>query len=123
MKNFLMILVLNIFFIGNAYADSSIVFYCSDDLVTGMDGEYKSSQKYKAERFNVKFDTLDQSEIIVDGDIFKKTGNDVLNIYIDDIGSMIRFYSFKDKKIEYHRSRIFGMSDAIYVANGTCESF
>ena len=123
MKKLISLLFLTFLFSGSVHADSNIVFYCSDDLVTGMEGEYKSIDKYKPSRFNAKVDTLNLTKIIVDGEEYQKTGYNVLNIYIDKTGSMIRFYSFKGNKIQYHRSIIFGMSDSIYVANGTCEKF
>ncbi len=120
MVRILLIIVLSLFF--STSSNAKVVWYCIDDLVVGMDGEYKNTQKFKPERFNIKFNESDLSEVIVDGDKFKQTGNDVLMIYVDDIGSIIRFY-INDDKLGYHRSRIFGMSDAIFVANGECEKF
>ena len=108
MKKLLGIVVLSLLFIVNANAKEQ-VWYCVDDLVTGMDGEYKSTQEYKAGRFNLKLNTNDLSEIIIDGDKFKKIGNKVLMIYVDDIGSMLRFHSYDGDKYGYHRSNLWNV--------------
>ena len=118
MKKLLGIVVLGLLLSSNAYAS---VLYCIDDIVTGMEGSYKTSTDFKSERFNVKFDIINKKATI-DGTEYKQIGDDGLSIFASDFGGTIRFFK-SDDKIGYHRSNIFGMSDAIFVANGECEKF
>jgi hypothetical protein len=119
-KKLLLTILFTLVLTGGASANN--IFYCIDQIVTGMEGNYKAAQKYTPERFNVKFSS-DFKNIKIDGVDYSKTGDEVLNIYIDDTGTMIRFFKGEGNKLGYHRSTIFGMSDAIYVANGECEKF
>ena len=118
MKKLLGILVLGLLLNGNAY---SAVFYCVDGLVTGMEGEYKTSQTYKNERFNMKID-VENKKLIIDKDTYNQIGDKALGIFATDFGDTIRIFKSGDK-IGYHRSRVFGMSDGIFIANGFCENF
>ncbi len=118
MKKLLAILVLGLVLSGNAY---SAVFYCVDDLVTGMEGEYKTSQTYINEKFNMKVDD-ENKKLIIDKDTYNQIGNESLGIFATDFGFTIRIFKSGDK-IGYHRSSVFGMTDGIFIANGFCENF
>ena len=119
MKKLLGIVVLGLLLSSNSNAS---VFYCIDDIVTGMEGNYKTSKNYKSERFNIKFDVINKKATI-DGIEYKQIGQSGLSIFVNDFGGTIRFFKSDGNKIGYHRSYIFGMSDAIFVANGECEKF
>jgi len=119
-KLFLSIVVLGLVLSGNAYAEK--VLYCVDKLITGMEGDYSQQKNYTEEKFVVKID-LENKRLIIDGVIYNQIGDEKLSIFFNDLGRIIRLHSGNNKKVSYHRSSIFGMSDAIYIANGECSMF
>ena len=120
MKKLLGIVVLGLFLSGNVYAEK--VLYCVDKLITGMEGDYSQQKNYTEEKFVVKID-LENKRLIIDGVIYNQIGDEKLSIFFNDLGRIIRLYSGNNKKVSYHRSSIFGMSDAIYIANGERSMF
>jgi len=110
-----------IYFLCLSKVHASTVYFCSDDIVTGSDGNYTSTTNFKIERFKMLVDFAN-NKVVIDDTTFNRMGDKVLNIFATDYGAQIRL--FKDgNKLGFHRSNIFGMSDAIFVASGSCENF
>ena len=122
MKKIFLYVFLGLFWCGTVIS-AEVVLYCFDKNVTGMDGDYSVTRDYKEEKFTAKIDT-DKKILIIDGAEYNQIGDSMLSIFTNDTGKMIRLYkSEKDNVIGFHRSSVFGMSDAIYVANGECNKF
>ena len=102
---------------------AELVLYCVDENVTGMEGDYSVTKDYKPERFSAKID-LDKKTLTIDGSTYNQIGDPILNIFTNDTGKIFRMFpSGKDNVLGFHKSSVFGMSDAIYVANGECNKF
>ena len=119
MKKFFAISIIYLLCLSKIHA--ATVYFCSDNVVTGSDGNYTSTTKFKIERFKMLID-LANNKVVIDDTTFNRMGDKVLNIFATDYGAQIRFFK-EGNKLGYHRSNIFGMSDAIYVASGSCENF
>ena len=120
MKKLLAIIVLGLLWSGNANANAMVLF-CSDNLVTGMGGDYTSITKYTAERFKAKIDTQNR-QLIIEGNTYKSLGEGGLGLFANEYGSTIHIFK-EGSTWAYHRSSVFGMSDAVFVATGSCEKF
>ena len=122
MKKAIGIIILGLLWCGTV-TSAEVVLYCFDKNVTGMDGDYSVTKDFKEEKFTAKID-LDKKILIINGKEYNQIGDPVLNIFTNDTGKMIRLFpSGKDKVLGFHRSSVFGMSDAIYIADGECGKF
>ena len=122
MKKAIGIIVLGLLWCGTV-TSAEVVLYCFDKNVTGMDGDYSVTKDYKEEKFTAKID-LDKKILIIDGKEYNQIADPLRNIFTNDSGQMIRLYkSEKDNVFGFHRSSVFGMSDAIYIADGECSKF
>ena len=122
MKKVLVAVLVMLFWCGTV-TSAEVVLYCFDKNVTGMDGDYSVTKDFKEEKFTAKID-LDKKILIISGKEYNQIGDPVLNIFTNDTGKMIRLFpSGKDKVLGFHRSSVFGMSDAIYIADGECGKF
>ncbi len=123
MKRLLCIVILGLFFSLSSFAEDN-VYYCSDDQTVGFNASTTGTQviNFQDIRFKAKID--------IDKRIFETSDlgirqkwliNPSRNFFTDGSIATIRFYD--DVNMKYFRSSLFGPTDSVILAMGSCSKF